>query len=451
MLIKLLLVEDDVPFAQIISRFLSSRGFEVFTFYNKSAALKFVEAHDFDLALLDYRLPDGDGIEILQKIRTKKRGLPVIIMTSLNEVRLAIKAMKSGAFDYITKPINKEELVMVLEDAKTKLSNAAGTPSSAVYQDSIDLKYVKGESLHSRQLFDHLELVAPTDMTVMIEGESGTGKELAARFIHLQSTRRDKPFVALDCGTLTNELAGSELFGHVKGAFTGANSDKKGIFEYANGGTVFFDEVGNLSYEVQIKLLRTLQEKVVQPIGSTKLVKTDVRLVTATNHSLLEMVDSGGFRKDLYFRLNEFLIQVPPLRQRKEDFEMFIDFFLELSNRELGRSVFKINPEVLSILKKYDWPGNVRELKNVMKRAVLLTKGDTIVKSVLPPDLVHGLYQQSAAEGTSDLKAIQSASERELIIETLHKTKYNKSATAKLLGIDRKTLYNKLEKYQIKG
>lgn len=449
-MIKLLLVEDDVPFAQILGQYLSKIGYEVTTCYHKNGAVKYLESHDTDLALLDYRLPDGDGIEILRYIRTHKGKLPVIIMTSLNDVRLAIKAMKSGAFDYITKPINKEELLMVLEDAMKKQAKASITSVDLTPEAERPKHFVKGISALSKQMFEHLELVAPTDMTVMIEGESGTGKEVAAKFIHDQSARRGKPFAALDCGTLTNELAGSELFGHVKGAFTGAVSDKKGIFEYANGGTVFFDEVGNLSYDVQIKLLRTLQEKKVQPIGSTKLISTDIRLVTATNHSLLEQVNNGEFRQDLYFRLNEFSIQVPPLRHRKEDFELLIAFFLESSNLELKKEVKFITPEVLDILKQYDWPGNIRELKNVIKRSVLLTKGDTIIKSVLPSDLVHGLYQPLPTEAVSNLKAAQSVSERELIIETLHKTRYNKSATAKLLGIDRKTLYNKIERYQIK-
>jgi len=448
-MIKLLLVEDDVPFAEIISRFLARRGYEVNTFYNKSSALKHLDAHEVDLALLDYRLPDGDGIQILRHIRNKWGGVPVIIMTSLNDVRLAIKAMKSGAFDYITKPINKEELLMVLDDAKKKRAKSIGVVAPSIPEGETKLRFVKGVSPLSKKMFEHLELVAPTDMTVMIEGESGTGKEVAAKYIHKHSARRNQPFAALDCGTLTNELAGSELFGHVKGAFTGATGDKKGIFEYANGGTVFFDEVGNLSYDVQIKLLRTLQEKTVQPIGSTKLIKTDVRLVTATNHSLLDQVADGGFRKDLYFRLNEFSIQVPPLRHRKEDFELLIQFFLDSSNLELNRKVSYIDTGVISILKQYDWPGNIRELKNVIKRAVLLTKGETIETSVLPADLVHGLYQQPNFDSVSELKAVQSKSERELIIETLHKTRYNKSATAKLLGIDRKTLYNKMEKYQI--
>ncbi len=449
-MIKLLLVEDDVPFAQIIGQFLTKMGYEVTTCYNKSAALKHLVVHEIELALLDYRLPDGDGIEILQFIRIHKGRVPVIIMTSLNDVRLAIKAMKSGAFDYISKPINKEELLMVLKDAMKKKSQPFSSSMIGVPKGEPKLEFVKGISPLSRQMFEHLELVAPTDMTVMIEGESGTGKEVAAKYIHKHSTRHDKPFAALDCGTLTNELAGSELFGHVKGAFTGATSDKKGIFEYANEGTVFFDEVGNLSYEVQIKLLRTLQEKKVQPIGSTKLISTDVRLVTATNHSLFDQVNNGEFRKDLYFRLNEFSVQVPPLRERKEDFELLIDFFLKSSNLELNREVHFIDSEVVDILKQYDWPGNIRELKNVIKRAVLLTKGDTIVKTVLPSDLVHRLYQKLPLDSSSSLKAAQTTSERELIIETLHKTRYNKSATAKLLGIDRKTLYNKMEKYKIK-
>lgn len=297
-----------------------------------------------------------------------------------------------------------------------------------------------------------VRLVAPTNMSVLIEGESGTGKENIARTIHRLSPRSKGPFVAVDCGALSKELAGSELFGHVKGSFTGAVTDKVGQFEAAHKGTIFLDEVGNLSYDVQVKLLRALQERVVQPIGSNRTVKVDVRIITATNDELTESVRKGEFREDLYHRLNEFKLKVPALRDRGEDLHEFLDFFREEANRHLDRKVKAFDDEVMELFESYDWPGNLREMRNVVKRAVLLTQGEIVTTAALPPEMLENIRLKETREKTAgvyDLKALQEVQEKEMILKTLREVRYNKSKAARILNIDRKTLYLKMEKYGI--
>jgi two-component system response regulator HydG len=312
--------------------------------------------------------------------------------------------------------------------------------------------FVQGSSKQAKELQEFIRLVAPTNMSVLIEGESGTGKENVARTIHQLSPRTKAPFVAVDCGALSKELAGSELFGHVKGAFTGAVAEKMGQFEAAHKGTIFLDEVGNLSYDVQVKLLRAIQERIIQPIGGTKDIKVDVRIITATNDDLSESVKNGEFREDLYHRLNEFKLTVPALRERGEDFNEFVDYFRETANKELGRKVKGFSSEVLQLFQQYDWPGNLRELKNVIKRAVLLTTGDEVMMSAIPTEMVEGVRNTvPAGKGAPiyDLKVLQEAQEREMIMKTLHEVRFNKSKAARILNIDRKTLYLKMEKYGI--
>lgn len=439
---KILIIEDDLTFSQLLEGFLKKHEHQPSVVHDVKKSLKLLSQENFDLLLVDYRLPDGTGLDILTQLRDQGSTVPFIIMTSFNDVRTAVKSMRMGAFDYITKPVNPDELLMLLQ-------NALHQPESKTPADQQQhADTIKGKSDTADKLYEHISLVAPTDMSVVIQGESGTGKEYAARTLHLQSKRKDKPFVAIDCGALSKDLAASELFGHVKGAFTGALTDKKGQFEAANGGTLFLDEVGNLSYEVQVKLLRALQERVIQPLGSTKNIPVDVRILAATNDDLLSSVGNGAFREDLYHRLNEFKIQLPALRERGKDIDLFISHFVELSNAQLDRHVKHISPEAKALLTKYDWPGNLRELKNVIKRIVLLSPGDTAEVSSLPDEMILAVNQPSRPI-TSDLKAINEVNERTLIMETLIKVKYNKTRAAKLLNIDRKTLYSKIERYEI--
>ena len=398
-----------------------------------------MEQDTFDLLLLDYRLTDGTGLDVLAKTRDMGLSVPAIMMTSFNDVRTAVKAIRLGAFDYITKPVNPDELLMIMGHALSGRSSE----SAAIADDGPD--FITGSSPQSVKLYEHIDLVAPTDMSVLIQGESGTGKEYVARMIHRQSKRTEKPFVAIDCGALSKDLASSELFGHVKGAFTGAIADKKGVFEWAEGGTLFMDEVGNLEYDVQVKLLRALQEKVIQPVGSNKNIPVNIRMITATNDDLLNSVSQDHFRQDLYHRINEFKIQLSPLRVRGNDIDIFIKYFIQKANSELGRKVTTVSPEAKEILHKYDWPGNLRELNNVIKRMVLLTTGDTAGAEALPDEMLFADHSHTTSE--SDLKAQNEINEKNMIQKALHQVKYNKSKAAKLLNIDRKTLYSKIERY----
>lgn len=435
---QILIVEDDATFAQIIEGFLSKNNYAIEIAADLNQAFKFVDKQEYELLLIDYRLPDGTGLDLLKHVRNKGLQVPIIIMTSFNDVRTAVKSIQLGAFDYITKPINPDELLMVINGLLDKKEEKV--------HENKDL--IKGKSDVSDRLYAHIDLVAQTDMSVIIQGESGTGKEFAARTLHNQSKRKNKPFVAIDCGALSKDLAASELFGHAKGAFTGALNDKKGQFEMANGGTLFLDEIGNLSYEVQIKLLRALQERVIQPLGSNKLINVDVRIIVATNDELNNTMKTGEFREDLYHRLNEFKITIPPLRERGKDLELFIQHFVTLANKDLNRNVLKIAVDAKALLLKYDWPGNLRELRNVIKRMVLLSPDGVATMQSLPEEMTMAV-EQVQLPNSSDLKAINEVNEKNLIIETLNKVKHNKSKAAKILNIDRKTLYSKMEKYSI--
>ncbi len=439
---KILIIEDDSTFVELLEIFLTKNQHHTSFAANVKQAIKILEKEDFELLLVDYRLPDGTGLEILATAREKGISTPIIIMTSFNDVRTAVKSIQLGAFDYITKPVNPDELLMVINNSLKKKEPKTTVP------DTENTDFIKGKSSIADKLYEHINIVAPTELSVMIQGESGTGKEHAARMVHFNSKRKDGPFIAIDCGALSKDLAASELFGHVKGAFTGAVLDKKGQFEMANGGTLFLDEIGNLSYEVQVKLLRALQERLIQPLGSNKQVAVDVRIITATNDDLAKSIAGGEFREDLYHRINEFKIQLPPLRDRGNDIQLFINHFIRLANISLNRNVKSIAEDAKQVLFQYDWPGNLRELNNVIKRLVLLTPGEEATIDGLPDEMVYAIKQPTKPTQT-DLKATNEFNEKALIIETLAKTKYNKSMTAKLLNIDRKTLYSKMERYGI--
>lgn len=451
-MINIMLVEDDITFSTILENFLKKNGYAVDPYFSIKSALKAIEESNYDLLLMDYRLGDGNCLEVMDALHEKGLNPPAIVMTGFDDVRTAVKAMRKGVYDYITKPVNPEELLMIVKESlKVSTESTSGNLKSIVSKVTDQApKYVEGKSRSANKLQEYIQLVAPTDMSVLIRGESGTGKEYVARAIHRNSKRADMPFVSIDCGTLSKELAASELFGHIKGSFTGALNDKKGQFEEASGGTLFLDEIGNLSYDVQIKLLRALQERVIQPIGANKMIKVDVRVIAATNVELIGG-DSVNFREDLYHRINEFEILVPALRDRGSDLFIFTDFFINEANVELEKSVTSISDGVKDIFELYDWPGNIRELKNVIKRMVLLTNGPVAEVSSLPDYMVFSVKnkEETPSLNGDDLKSQSEAHERKLIIEVLQKVKYNKSKAAQLLNIDRKTLYNKLEKYNI--
>jgi len=341
MSIKILVIDDDTAFCVMLKTFLQKKGYDVVNAFNASDAQQELNKDKFDIVLTDIRLPDSDGLQILKTVKEKAYKTQVILMTGYTDIKTAVKAMKLGAFDYVGKPINPDEIVYTIQQAllKRDTNNQAKNETASAEKSSIS--FVKGISRNSARLSEHISLVAPTNMSVLIVGESGTGKEYIAQSIHLQSKRATKPFVAVDCGAIPKDLASSEFFGHIKGSFTGAVNNKTGHFEAANGGTLFLDEVGNLSYEVQVQLLRALQERKIKPVGSNNEIHVDIRVVAATNEDLTEAVKRGDFREDLYHRLNEFLIRVPKLSERKEDIMIFANHFLEQAKEEQEKDVRK--------------------------------------------------------------------------------------------------------------
>ncbi|MEM9830099.1 MAG: sigma-54 dependent transcriptional regulator [Bacteroidota bacterium] len=454
---RVLIIDDDPSFCTLLHNFLKKNSYETQEAYSAREGIRAVYDHDFDIVLIDYRLPDMDGLELLKNIKKRYFHLPVIIMTNYANIKTAVKAMQLGAFEYVTKPINPDEILLSMRNAlDQKIPEASSAPQVKTPKSASSLSFVQGVSSSSQEVKKHVELVGPTNISVIVLGESGTGKEYVSRLIHQKSQRNGKPFVAVDCGALSEELAASELFGHLKGSFTGALQDKEGQFQAANGGTLFLDEIGNLSYENQIKLLRAIQERTIRQVGSTKDIKVDVRLIVATNENLEKAAKEGHFREDLFHRLNEFQIAVPPLRERVEDIPLFLEHFLRQSNQELNKNVGGFTQEVIEKLQAYSWPGNIRELKNVVRRAVLLTAENTVTSAVLPPEIVSPTTVAVTSDlpvlpsiDNPDLKAIQEKTEKALIEETLVKVRYNKTQAAKVLNIDRKTLYNKLKRYNL--
>lgn len=443
MVSTVLIVEDDLTFSTMLKTWLGKKGFDVETASTSARARKILLSKEFDLVISDLRLPNQDGINLLSWLREQKKNIPFIIMTGYAEIQSAVQCMKLGATDYISKPIQPDELLKKINEAialphkETKETENILLPTAS--------NFLEGESEAAQQLFNYVRLVAPTQMSVLINGASGTGKEYVAHRIHQLSKRADKPFVAIDCGSIPKDLAASEFFGHIKGSFTGALSDKVGAFEEANGGTLFLDEIGNLSYEVQVQLLRALQERRVRRIGSVKEIEVDVRLVTATNENLKEAIAKGNFREDLYHRINEFTLYMPSLKDRTEDILLFANFFLDQANKELERNLVGFDAEACDALQRYDWPGNLRQLKNVVKRATLLATGDFITCK----ELGEELHATETNQETVNLTLRNEDDEKQRILQALQQTKNNKTRAAQLLGIDRKTLYNKLKLYNI--
>src|ERR1700761_1193091 len=390
---KILIIDDEVNVALLLSKFLTRNGFDVATASSGASGLEQLKAGEFNLVLCDYRLEDTDGREMLKQIKAQYPQTGVIIITGYSDIKMAVELIKMGAYDYITKPLYPDEILNTITKAiETHHALVESDETSAATIRPINRKQalsgiVSGTSRASRELMRQIELVAPTNYSVIILGESGSGKEEVAKNIHLNSHRSSQPFIAMDCGSLTKELAASEFFGHEKGSFTGAFTTKIGHFEMANGGTLFLDEVGNLSYEIQAALLRTVQERKVKRIGSTKEIDLDVRIIVATNENLQEGIQKGKFREDLYHRFNEFTIYMPPLRERNNDIMLFAEHFLHEANHELGRHVSSFSPEVIEAFMSYRWQGNLREMKNVVRRATLLTEGNEISMKALPLEL----------------------------------------------------------------
>lgn len=452
---SLLIVEDDITFSMMIKTVLTKKGFKVNTVSNIHAAKKTITEDKYDLILSDMRLPDEQGEDLLKWLLEQNILLPFIIMTSYADIQAAVRVIKLGAFDYITKPFHPEDLIHKIKEALTPKTThqeckTKGDQNSLTSSE----KHIQGNSPAAKQLYNHVNLVAPTNMSVLIQGASGTGKEHIAHLIHSRSPRAKKPFIAIDCGAIPKDLAASEFFGHIKGAFTGAFDDKIGAFEAAQGGTIFLDEIGNLSYDTQIKLLRALQERIISPIGSNKEISIDIRIITATNEDLLIAIENGAFREDLYHRINEFSIRIPDLKEREEDLPEFIEFFLEESNKELQKQIKGFTPEAFEGLLEYAWPGNIRQLKNTIRKANLLTQDELIplenleLEAYTPISVQQELPIANPAIPPT-IELFNEDDEKAKIIAALKQTKNNKTKAAQLLKVDRKTLYNKIKLYDI--
>ena len=440
---KILIVEDDTTFNNMLLQFLKRNNYDAIPTFSVKEALAELDSKSFDIILSDLRLPDQDGLALLSILKQQNKSIPFVLMTAYADVKTAVRAIKTGAADYISKPFVPEEALLVLQ----KILSNDKKPEIAFKKEnktSVKSDFYWGKGIASIKLKKHIDLVAPTPLSVLITGENGTGKEVAAKTIHKKSNRTNLPFVAVDCGAIPRDIAGSEFFGHIKGSFTGAINDKIGCFEAANGGSLFLDEIGNLSYENQILLLRAIQERKIKPIGSNKEIEIDIRLICATNEDLKKAVANGSFREDLYHRINEFSISIPSLRERKEDIEAFSYLFLEKAAEQLNKDVTKISKEALLALIQYHWPGNLRELQNYIKRATLLSLGDVIEINCLPDEITTYKEEQEH----SDL-GLRDEVERKAIVDALAMTNGNKTRAAEILGISRKTMYNKITQYHL--
>ncbi len=493
---KIFVIDDDPDICSLLKRFLSRYGFEVLETHSGKKALNILETFVPDLVMTDFRLEDMDGKALLVKIKEKYPRVPVIIITGYSDIKTAVEVMKLGAYDYVTKPLFPDEILVTIRKAMednnaSPVHGASTTGASAPVQQAIEDSSsalrkerkpnvpvnpdepIFSDSVAFQYILKQISLVAPTNYSIIIYGESGSGKEVIANEIHKRSKRKDKPFIAIDCGALSKELAGSELFGHEKGSFTGAINQKVGSFELANGGTIFLDEIANLSYDIQISLLRVVQERKMRRVGGVRDIDLDVRIIIASNEKLWEATKKGKFREDLYHRFNEFSIDVPPLRERKDDILTFARHFLQITNLELGKNIVEFSPEVENIFRNYIWHGNLRELKNVIKRATLLSDGDVVEAKTLPFEISNynklqfdsspepaasssGIHPVSLvmpettrfANSDLTLKEASIDAEYEMILQALKKVNFNKSKAAKLLNIDRKTLYNKMKQYR---
>ena len=433
-MIHTLLIEDDITFCLMLKTWLKKKGIQTESASTISSAKNMIERNSYDLILSDLRLPDGSGMDVLEWSHSKKKEIPFIMLTGYADIQTAVDSIKKGAFDYIPKSINPDVLLEKIQEARSTKKEA---------EVPVSINYIKGNSALSKKLYEYVDIVAPTEMSILITGESGTGKEHIANLIHSKSARKSAPFIAVDCGTIPKELAASEFFGHTKGSFTGAIENKTGYFTMANGGTLFLDEIANLSAETQMQLLRALQEKKIRPVGSNDDIRVDVRIIAATNENLSETV-GVKFRDDLYHRLNEFSIQVPSLRERDEDIVLFSNYFLNEGNQEFKKDVVGFTDEAMEIIQKYHWPGNLREMKNVIKRSVLLTTEQYISADILPQELKNKKSEEINSNALHDEEF-----EKSQILKALEMCNNNKSQAALLLKIDRKTLYNKLKLYNM--
>jgi len=438
---KILVVDDEQNIRRMLNRVLSSEGFIVKEAINGLEALKRLEEEDYSLVLLDLKMPGLNGIETLKKIRELDINLPIIMISAYGSISEAVEAMKLGALDYLTKPFDIEELKIIVERAIKQYELRV---ENIYYREEEEKRFnfdeIIGKSKAIKRVLEMVESVSVTPATVLITGESGTGKELIARAIHKNSPGNKNPFVVVNCVAFSSHLLESELFGHEKGAFTGAISKRIGRFEMAKGGTIFLDEIGEVDPVIQTKLLRFLQEREFERVGSSKSIKVDVRILSATNLDLKKKAEDNNFRQDLYYRLNVFNIEVPPLRERKEDIPLLVEHFIHKYNKILNKKVEEISPQAMELLLNYDYPGNIRELENILERSMIMAKNNLMDETY---------FAFINKENFSEKKGTLKEAEKELIIKYLIQNKSNRTKTAELLGISRRNLQNKIKEYQI--
>ncbi|MBC8384417.1 MAG: sigma-54-dependent Fis family transcriptional regulator [Candidatus Cloacimonetes bacterium] len=454
---SILIVDDNKDLQFLLSGILTKKGYKTIIANNGFEAIKLVNKSIPNLVLLDLKLPEMDGIEVLQELMKIDKELLVIMITAYGDVSHSVKAMKLGAYDYITKPLDYEEIIITIRKAlKTQdLTREVEVLRRKLYENTGTDKEM-GDSPKIKKVLHQLDLIADTNLSVIIQGDSGTGKEVIANIIHHKSSRKNKPFIAVDCGAIPETLVESELFGYEKGAFTGANTTKKGKFEEANNGTLLLDEITNLPLDSQAKLLRAIESGEIYRVGGKKAIKIDARIISTTNLDMINYVNQEKFRKDLYHRLNQFKILLPSLTDRKEDIPLLANEFLKEANIELNKSITGFSPDAMKLLVNYSWPGNVRELKNIVKKAVILTDSGKIKTNMIYLDDAFPVDDQLSPKKLEDGVSMQDVindlikkTEKDLIVKTLKQEKYNKTKTAKLLGIDRKTLYTKIKNFGI--
>ncbi len=449
---RILIVDDEVDALDLMEELFNKHGYETYTARNGVEALEVIREHEPDIMISDMVMPEMDGIKLLEIIRKKYPDISVIMITAHGTIETAVDAMKKGAKDYILKPLRLDEILSKV-DTISQLKSLI--KENQYLREKLSQKYnfnnIIGKNRKMLELFDLIKDIAKTNSTVLITGESGTGKELIANAIHFNSDRVKKPFVKVNCGVLAENLLESELFGHVKGAFTGAIRDKLGRFEMANGGTIFLDEIGDISLNMQLKLLRVLQEGEFERVGGTETIKVDVRIIAATNRDLQELMRKGEFRQDLYYRLNVIPIEVPPLRERKDDIPLLITHFLTKFNEQFNKNIDSIDDEAMQCLQEYDWPGNIRELENLVERAVVLNKTGRLTLKDFPPYIVQKQEPAMEVEIDSDqsLNDLVDNFEKQIIMKALRENNFNKLRTAEKLGIHRSTFMSKLKKYGI--
>jgi two-component system response regulator HydG len=448
---RILVVDDEQSHRTMLKAVLTKEGYDISEADDGISAVKAVESESFDLILMDIRMTDMDGIEAMGQIKKMSPSIPVIMMTAYASIKTAVEALKSGAYDYLTKPLDTDELKILIKKAlehyRLQEENVLLKERLA---DRFDFSKIIGKSRRIKELFENLSLIAPSDATVLIYGESGTGKELVANAIHQNSPRAQNPFIKVSCAALPETLLESELFGHERGAFTGALTRKAGRFQLADGGTLFLDEVNVMSSTTQVKLLRVLQEREFEPLGSTKTIHVDIRLIAATNKELEAEVKEGRFREDLFYRLNVVPIHLPPLRERKEDIPLLAEHFFRLYQEKNKKLIKGFLPKTIDTLMRYDWQGNIRELENVIERAVLLCRSEYITPKDLPPPLQGEEIGEQPIISIPPGMTLEQV-EKEAIIQTLEETGGNRTQTAQILGISRKTLQNKLKEYGLEG